>query len=245
MKAHGLDKLIWLNENGVPAWNDYPGPTWDPESALRATMEEQANFVIQSAFYATFAGADAIFHFQLYDGCGNQPQGSDFPPHEGELCNVLDVCAGDANGLFRNPTDAACFTQHPKPETARPNLAAFQVLTKYLVDVQPLWRLRPGSNDPNNGPQEWIAFDRPATHERIVGMWARFGSNQVAKLPALADHALLILPDGSQSFIFPNNGTYSVVLPAATNQNAPWDPTLYAIGGRPAIVIESYQGSPN
>lgn len=238
MESHGLDKPIWLNENGVPAWDDYPGPVWDPSSPLRATMAEQANYVIQSAFYATFAGADAVFHFQLYDGCGNQPQGSDFPPHNGELCSVLDVCAGDAHGLFRNPTDAACFTQHPQPESARPNLAAFQVLTTYFTGVEPLWRLRPGSSDPYNGPQEWIAFYRPASHERIVGLWARFGDDQVANLKAVAAQALAVYPDGSHQIIYPTGGSYRIELPGATNQNAPWDPTLYAIGGRPVIVIE-------
>jgi hypothetical protein len=240
MESHGLDKPIWLNENGVPAWNDYPGPVWDPSSPLRATMSEQADYVIQSAFYATFAGADAIFHFQLYDACGNQPQGSDFPPHNGELCASLEVCAGDANGLFRNPTDALCFTQHPNPETARPNYAAFQVLTTYLKGVEPLWRERPGGSDPYNGPQEWIAFYRPAEQERIVGMWARFGNDEVARLQAIADHALAVYPDGASEVIYPTNGEYQIVLPGATNQNAPWDPTLYAIGGRPVIVIEKY-----
>ena len=55
MFDHGLDKPIWLNETGVPAWDDYPGPVWDPASPLRATMEEQANFAIQSAFYIIVA----------------------------------------------------------------------------------------------------------------------------------------------------------------------------------------------
>jgi hypothetical protein len=223
MRDHGLDKPIWLNESGVPAWDDYPGPVWDPKSALRATMDEGSHFVIQSAFYATFAGADAIFHFQLYDGCGNQPQGSDFPPHNGELCgpDPLDpVCAGDANGLFRNPTDAACFTQHPYPETPRPTFTAFQLLTEYLTDVEPLWRKRPGGSTPSNGPQEWIAFSRPATGERIIGMWARFGEDEVAQLEATASQALLVLPDGSRQIIYPAGGVYHIFLPAATNQNA-------------------------
>jgi hypothetical protein len=238
MEDHGLDKPVWLNENGVPAWDDYPGPVWDPSSPLRATMEEQANYIIQSAFYAAFAGADAIFHFQLYDGCGNQPQGSDFPPHGGALCGVLDVCAGDAHGLFRNPTDAACFTQHPAPETARPNLVAFQVLTTHLTDIEPLWRLRPGGSDPYNGPQEWIAFYRKASDERIVGLWARFGDDEVAELEAVSGEALAVYPDGSREKIYPDGGSYRIRLPGATNQNAPWDPTLYPIGGRPVIVVE-------
>ena len=252
MQAHGLQKPIWLNESGVRAWNDYPGPIWDPHSSFSATKSEQANFVIQSGFYATFAGADALFHFQLYDGCGNQPAGTDFPPHNGELCTpdgrlTTDPnfpCAGDANGLFSNPTDAVCFTQHPTPESPRPNYAAFRVLTTYLRDVTPLWRQRPGDDDGNpvTGPQEWIAFYQPATARRIVGMWSRVGNDELARLPAIAAQATLVWPDGSVETITPHNGVYEIVLPGATYQNTPTlatDSSSFAIGGRPAIVIEA------
>lgn len=240
MLSYGLDKPIWLNESGVPAWDDYPGPTWDSQSPLRARTSEQADFIIQSAFYATYAGADAIFHFQLYDGCGNQPRYSDFPPHDGELCGTPDypVCAGDANGLFRNPADAACFTQHPDPESPRPNFDAFRLLTTYFTDVIPLWRQRPGGDDPYNGPQEWIAFYRPESQQRILGLWSRVGEAQTAHVPAAAGTALLLTPDGTMQTISPVNGIYTLNLPGATNQNAFWDPNLRAIGGRPYILIE-------
>lgn len=248
LAQRGLDKPIWLNENGVAAWDDYPGPVWDPHSGYRATLSEQADFVIQSAFYSTFAGADAIFHFQLYDGCGNQPQGTDFPPHNGELCdqngnligNPNFPCAGDANGLFRNPTDAACFRQHPNPETPRPNFNAYQVLTTHFTDVEPLWRLRPGGSDPYNGPQEWIAFYQPGTQSRVLGLWARFGQNETAVVPTTnqAGAGLLITPDGNVQSVAAQAGAFTFTLPAATNLNAPWDPNLYAIGGRPYILIE-------
>lgn len=241
MAAFGFSKPIWLNETGVAAWNDYPGPVWDSNSAYRATTTEQAYYTIQTAFYATFAGADAIFHFQLYDACGNQPLGSDFPPHSGELCGnpSYPICAGDANGLFTNPRDAACFTQHPNPETPRSNYTAYKLLTTYFTDVEPLWRKRPGGPNPYNGPQEWIAFYKPSTGERIIGLWSRVGSDQTANLEATSSSALKILPDGSTEVITPVNGYYTLHLPAATNQNAPWDPSLYAIGGRPTIIIES------
>lgn len=238
--AHGINKPVWLNESGVPVWNDYPGPIWEPTSPYRATMNESADFAIQNAFFATYAGATAIFHFQLYDACGNQPGGTDFPPHNGELCGLpqYPICAGDAFGLYRNPTDAACFRQHPQPETPRPVMTAYQVLTTYFRDVEPYWRLRPGGTTPSNGPQEWIAFYQPETGNRIVGMWARFGTAQTAVITATSTTALLVYPDGMTDTITPTNGVYSIPLPAATNLNAPWDPTLYAIGGRPVILIE-------
>ncbi len=135
MNQHGLEKPIWLNESGVPAWDDYPGPVWEPLSPLRASQQEQADFAIQSAFYAISAGADAIFHFQLYDGCGNQPQGTDFPPHNGELCDANNnyngkPCAGDANGLYRNPTGVKSIAEVNSIKRLRP---AYQLISCCLI----------------------------------------------------------------------------------------------------------------
>jgi hypothetical protein len=243
---YDLSKPIWLNESGVPAWDDYPGPTWIPTSSWRATTTEQADFVIQSAFYALFAGADAIFHFQLYDGCGNQPLGTDFPPHHGELCdengrlitNPDFPCAGDANGLFSNPSDAVCFSQHPTPESPRLNFTAFQLLSTYLTEVAPLWRARPGGANPNDGPQEHIALYNTEMEARIIGMWARFGGEETAVVPAHNDSAQLLYPDGTTETIYPEDGVYTITLPPATNLNNYHEPGIYQIGGPPRILIE-------
>ncbi|CUS01992.2 protein of unknown function [Candidatus Promineifilum breve] len=259
MRDFDLDKPIWLNESGVPAWDDYPGPVWDPVSALRATTAEQAAYTIQSALYALYAGADNIFHFQLYDGCGNQPAGTDFPPHNGELCDEKGQyqgkpCAGDANGLFRNPTDMSCFTQHPQPGSARPTLAAFQVLTTHVVDVEPYWRRRPGEagvcpmQRPDGSiyltpPQEWIAFYREATGERIVGLWSLCDRDETAIIDATSPdgRATLVYPDGHTQPIAAVDGHYTIELPAATNRNPfPGQSVnpLFPIGGAPVLLIE-------
>ena len=258
MRDFGFEKPIWLNESGVPAWDDYPGPVWDSLSALRATTEEQADYIIQSAMYALFAGADGIFHFQLYDGCGNQPAGTNFPPHNGELCDENNQyqgkpCAGDANGLFRNPTDMLCFTQHPQPGTARSSLSAYQVLTTHLSDTVPYWRTRmgepqlcPGQLNPGDKtpPQEWIAFHRVATGERIVGLWTLCDRTETAIVDATSPdgRATLVYPDGRTQAIAAVDGHYTIELPPATNRNpfpggASPNP-LFPIGGSPVLLIE-------
>jgi len=258
MREFGFEKPIWLNESGVPAWDDYPGPIWDPASALRATTAEQAAYTIQSAMYAMFTGATAVFHFQLYDGCGNQPAGTDFPPHNGELCDANGQyngkpCAGDANGLYRNPPDMLCFTQHDSPGSPRPNLAAFRVLTTYLTGVQPYWRARAGEADVCPGqvnpaaktqPQEWIAFYRPATGERIIGLWTLCGRDETAIVDAVSPdgRATLVYADGRTQPIAAVQGHYVIALPPATNRNpfpggASPNP-FYAIGGSPVLLIE-------
>ena len=261
MNGHHLQKSIWINESGVPAWDDYPGPTWEPLSPLRATQEEMADFTIQSAFYALSAGADGLFHFQLYDGCGNQPLGTNPPPHNGELCDENNEwngkpCAGDAYGLYRNPTEAACFSQHPFPETARPATTAYQVLTGYVTGVEPYWRKREGtpiytSTCPwSDGTQEWIALYQPVAKKRIVAMWARCGQAETAVIEATDPQgvATLVGADGSVQQITANNGSYSITLPRATHRNPFPGQTInpvYGIGGRPYILIETdYRGDP-
>jgi hypothetical protein len=239
---YGLSKPIWLNESGSPAWDDYPGPTWDPSSGYRSTMDEGAAYVIQSAMYAKYAGADVVFHFQLYDDCGNYPAGTDFPPLSGDpgyFCQIYNPCAGDAFGLVRNSTDAQCFTQHPSPDTPRPVYSAYQVLTAYLNRVEPLWRQRPGGDDPYNGPQEWIAFYRPSTGERVLGLWARFGEDETAVVPATSTSGILIDRGGTATPVTPVNNAYTFLLQRATNQNLDHAPDVYAIGGPPLILIET------
>jgi hypothetical protein len=211
--------------------------------------------------YALFAGADGIFHFQLYDGCGNQPAGTNFPPHNGELCDEKGQyqgkpCAGDANGLFRNPTDMLCFTQHPQPGTARPNLSAYQVLTTYLTGVEPYWRVRegeanacPGQVNPadKTPPQEWVAFYREATGERVIGLWTLCDRQETAIIDATSrdGRATLVYADGRTQAIAAVDGHYTIELPPATNRNPFPDPNnppqpnpFFPIGGSPVLLIE-------
>ena len=243
LAARGLEKPIWLNESGVPVWDDYPGPVCEPTSPFRASMSEQADFIVQSAFYATYAGADNIFFFQLYDDCGNQPGSTNFTPITSCTGDPLLDPGGDAFGLFRNVSNSSvsgCYWEHPHGGTPRPGFRAFQLLTTHFTDVEPLWWQRPGGSDPSNGPQEWIAFYQPETQSRILGLWARFGSGQTAVVPTTSANgtAQLIWPDGTSQTLTAVNGEFIIPLPGATNQNAIWDPTLYPIGGRPAMLIE-------
>lgn len=240
LSARNLEKPIWLNESGVPVWDDYPGPICEPDSPYRATMSEQADFIIQSAFFATYAGADNLFFFQLYDDCGNQPGGTNHANYPPSACTgdpTIDP-GGDAFGLYRNPNDqsrAGCYWDSPQPETPREGVAAFQVLSTYLTGVEPLWRQRP-----NGGAQEWIAFYQPETQSRVLGVWSRGGTVETAAITATsaANTATLIGPDNNPQLVTAVNGVYTITLPAATNHNALWDPTLFPIEGRPSILIE-------
>ncbi|MCB8984561.1 MAG: hypothetical protein H6659_12095 [Ardenticatenaceae bacterium] len=234
LAARNLDKQIWLNEMGVPVWDDYPGPVCDPGSPFRATMTEQADFIIQSALYAAYAGADNLFFFQLYDDCGNVAINPDYFPPEQCAAGPPPGYAGDAFGLFTNLAGSACYAHHPQPGSARPGLAAFQALTTYFRDVAPLWRLRPGET------QEWLAFYQQDTQSRLVGLWALTAVTETAVLTSTnsAQTGLLIHPDGLTETIMATNGVFTLTLPPATNQNTPTDQPIHPIGGRPYLLLE-------
>lgn len=234
-----LGRSIWLNESGVPVWDDYPGPTWtrsDPSGRqFRATMQQQAAFVVESTVLSWAAGAEVIFFHQLYDDCGNQTGGTNFPPHNGELCAGGGTCAGDAFGLYRNERTDTCFNQHPLPGTPRPAASAFYRLAQIF-----------GSAPFTNPDVEYqdgaviVTFDRPATAERIVVLWNRRLNEQKVEIQAAGPEGTLYSVDNQDWFIAPTDGLYTIGLPAATRDDYPYLPAGEAsgIGGLPFILVE-------
>ncbi len=216
LNAYGLtNKTLWLNETGVPVWDDPPGPTNDPTALYRATMQEQAAYVIQSFTWASWMRAEAAIIYEEYDDFGSG-------------------CPGiDAWGLVRNPPTAPC---NAGDGTPRPGYYAYGVATKYLSGTLPYWRWRPTS--PPTYTAEIVALQRPSTSERVVVMWARDNLSFTINLTATASSATLVYPNGVTQTVTPVNGFYNISLPWATCYNTP---TVYgeaAIGGSPRILVE-------
>jgi hypothetical protein len=224
----------------VAVWDDYPGPTWASRAdqlTWRASQREQASYVIENAAYAFMAGADVVFHFQLYDDCGNQPNGTTFPPNDGSLCESGAVCWGDALGLIRNNSDNACFNQHPDPNTPRPAYDAFRTVGEVFGagDLVPLSASRGVSGD-----QIWLTFARPATGDLIIVLWNESGAASEAVIPARESEATLIAADGTRTTLQPGeDGAYHIPLEPATNRNqTPGSYAGYMIGGPPVLFVE-------
>jgi O-glycosyl hydrolase len=70
LRSYGLgDKPVWVNESGLPTWND---PAKPPGGGSRpyfgsGTMTEQASYVLQALAYGLAAGVQRYFVFQAYD----------------------------------------------------------------------------------------------------------------------------------------------------------------------------------
>lgn len=239
--AYKISKPIWMNESGVPVWDDYPGPVWAEEipeqREQRATAEQQADFFIQSSAYAWSEGADVIFFHQLYDDCGNQPAGTNFPPHNGRLCRMGRTCAGDAYGLYRNPADSICYSQHPEPGTPRPAAAAFQLVAEVFGDA-----VLSNANVQRVGSRATvIRFDDLEANERIYVLWNHTLNAPIQlDIPAFGPEATL-RTYSSHMVVRPNpNEHYRVSLPPARGDDFPTleERDVTAIGGRTFILIQ-------
>ena len=66
MAARGIDKPIWINETNVAPWDDPANPL--PRGDFRATLDEQASFVIQAFAWALAAGVEHVAVYPFSDG---------------------------------------------------------------------------------------------------------------------------------------------------------------------------------
>ena len=246
LRAYGLDRPIFVNETGVSVWNDYPGPVWSQSSADRfklATAEQQAWFLIQNTAYAYAEGASVVFFHQLYDDCGDQAAGTNFPPHNGELCTGGQACFGDAWGLYRNTSESICYSQHPNPGSPRPAANAYRMLSS-VFGREPFV----GGQETRAGGNTIISFDRPNTNERIHVVWNRSFEPNTAEIIALGQSATLYTLGGVTQIapeqIADGQLIYRLQLRAAQPDNFPeLEPgDQSAIGGEPVILIDHLDG---
>jgi len=236
LNAYGLRRPIWLNETGIPTWDDYPGPTWAPDSLKRGTLEQQAWFLIQSATFAWSEGADKVFYHQLYDDCGDQPAGTDFPPHNGDLCRDDGLCFGDAFGMYRNLSSALCFSQHPQPGTPRPVTRAYHLLAQ-IFGTAPF---ADGTRVYLDQNVVTLTFNRPESEERISVLWNETTEPLTLTWPAVGESGQLITLDGDVLIEPDDSGNYLIPLsPAQPDIDQSASPGGgVAIGGMPHILIE-------
>ncbi len=242
----GLERPIWLNESGVPIWDDYPGPTWTAltpaERQWRGTQIEQARYIIQNTTLAWAAGVDVVFFHQLYDDCGNQAGGTDFPPNDGSLCTTGSACWGDAHGLYRNERSAVCFRQHPQPGTPRIAASAFYRLAQ-VFGSRPFIALDPITLD-NNATVLVFEQANNGLGQRIYVVWNDTADRSAVTIPASSTNAMLY-GIGDQQALTPLNGYYTVALDGALRGELVSLTTPdNALGGDPRILVESYNGTP-
>lgn len=253
LAGYGLERPVWLNESGVPVWDDYPGPTWTANQPsgrrYRGTMEEQALYMIQNTALAWAAGAEVVFVFQLYDDCGNQPMGTNFAPDSGQ--------AGDAYGLFRNDRSSSCFSQSTQPNTPRPAASALYRMAQVFGSRQIRGVTEVNLNSAATvlafdlSPQQGVAAFGSITaggsgsniSERAYVMWNRSPDRLVMEVPASGISAQLYDMSNVSYVLSAQEGRYEIGLPSVARGEYPlltsWE--VEQISGDPYILVEQVQ----
>ena len=235
--AYKLKRPIWLNETGVPVWDDYPGPVWastPQEKQLRATSQQQAEFFLQSTAYAFSEGVSTVFYHQLFDDCGNQPAGTDFAYNITPMCGSA-ICSGDAFGLYRNESNAVCFSNHPKPGTARPAAKAYQLAAEIFGEGE----LEKPTVSILDNRATLITFDRPTADQRLYVVWNNTLDPVTVKLP-VGERPLDVYTVSSRYTRTPDaKGYLELELPSAGCDYFPFLQSLdiTGVGGQTFILI--------
>jgi hypothetical protein len=65
MRSHGCEKAVWVNETNVVPWDDPVAPL--TRAHFRATLDEQANYLVQATAYALAGGVQRMAVYKMVD----------------------------------------------------------------------------------------------------------------------------------------------------------------------------------
>jgi hypothetical protein len=217
---YGIDKPIWLSEaNAAPT--DDPLSLCPPQSraatAIRTTLDQQANYALQTFALGAAAGYQ---HMELYDMRDD------------------DSCTQPAWGLMR-----ADGSLRPVADAARTAITYFSNFTSArfvpLTREQqrwPAWPANPSSYIPNWQVYQ-VAFDRPG-NERVMALWSGDGAALRVRIPKNGTSARLVSLHGFSRPLQDTAGSWTVDLPAATAHYRLDPDAYYFIGGEPVLIVE-------
>jgi hypothetical protein len=225
---HHIVKPIWMSELNVVPYDDPASPL--PATDWRATQDQQASYMIESAALALAAGVARFAVYKMVDG-----------PAEGagELYGLVRndrsprpayVAYQLANRLFANATTAVYETGAaggvPSGDPTADEMAA--LLNSNLNRYQWIWP----------GAVNRVVITRGS--QQITVVWDAADVPAVAEVPATGGAATLYDKYG-HTLPAPQliNGRYVLSLEGSTNNTDPRDATLYLVGGSPYILVQN------
>jgi hypothetical protein len=221
LESRGVRKPIWITESNVVPYNDPIGPL--PSGHHRATLDEQASYVIQSFAMGIAAGVERQAVYKMLD-------------EESE--------DGNYYGLVRNNGST-------RPAYTAYQVASSYFKNVISADYE--WPGLPGAPSPAdiqkvlNSNVNRAQFIWPAQVSRVVMergdrrttvLWNNSPAEVETNFGAESREATLITKYGQSTPITPRNGQYYVTLPGSTNNSDPDDPTIILVGGDPMIIDE-------
>ncbi len=223
LAQYGLSKPIWITEANVIPYDDPLSPL--SPIPCRASMDQQASYMIQAFALARAAGVERMSIYKLVD---EAPEGQ-----------------GDLYGLVRNDGSVRpAFTAY---RTAVQYLAAPSSAV-YTWDGS----ADPPTDDQvtallnsNAHLSQWVwpaAVNRVTLErgdQRITVAWNASPNPAQLRMAASAKSAVVINKFGViTGELVARDGQYTLDLPPSSNNTDPRHPNLYLVGGDPQIIVE-------
>ena len=225
MRARGIDKPIWIQESNVVPKDDPVQPTNGP---FRASLDEQASYVIEATALARAAGVERAAIYKMNDTGGENGELYGLVRDDGSARPAY-VAYQVAATYFSNVRSASSsWTGAEPPSSAqldallRSNEGRFQFVWPAAVNK--------------------VVLDRGST--RVTVVWNGSAQRATARVPAAAARARLVDKLGVARDVAPTDGAYQLDLEPSTNNSDPRDGTLFLVGGSPLILVEETGGAP-
>ncbi len=222
MELRGLKKPIWISESNVVPLNDPANPL--PPGGLRATLDEQASYVIQSMALALAAGVDRYAMYKMMD---------EHPENGTEMWGLV------RNDLSLKPAYVAYQVGSSYFSNVKSAIYSWPG-----AGEEPTWEQVKRILASNGGRPQFIwpgqvsqvSMER-VTHRTTV-VWNNSPEPVTHKVPAMAKRATLVTKYGKTDVVNAQDGFYTLNLAPSAHNPDIRDYSIYMIGGDPIIVDE-------
>lgn len=222
LQKHGLNKPLWLVESNVVPHDDPIAPLH--RGGLRASMEEQANYMIQSVALARAAGIERYAIYKMRDESAENGQYYGLVRNDGTPRPAY-VAYQTAVRELSNVTNATYFWNNAaSPPTEDEITALLATTTEYAQFVWP-------------GALNGVRMQRGA--DRVTVLWNATAAPLKVGIPSSIKQAKVVNKYGQEQWIERQaDGAFHLTLAAATNNTESQNPELILVGGDPIILVE-------
>lgn len=226
LQARGLTKPVWIGEaNVVPA--DDPAGRLE-RSFQRASLQEQASWVIQATALARAAGVERFEVYKMRD------EGSDSGIHWGLVrddgsVRPAYVAYQVAAKEFAGVSNASLFWQGSSYPPSAEQVQS--VVTSNARRWQFIW------------PSELVGVRMQRGADLVTVIWNTTRQPFTAFVPSGGAATRALDKAGKSVTLAPVEGGYKVDLAPATHDTDTRDPSILMIGGDPVILIQEGAGT--
>ena len=222
LAQHGLERPFWIDESNVVPYDDPLRPL--PRGGLRATMEEQSNYMIQAAALARAAGAARYAVYKMRDEEAENDQYYGLVRNDGQP-RLAYTAYQVAVRELSNTQGAQYFWGGSATPPSEDEITALLAST----DSRPQFVWPSALNG--------VRMRRGA--DRVTVMWnASAAPLQVGAMSSAITATVVDKYGRSQPAVRAADGSFRLTLASATNNTDARDPSLVLVGGDPLILIE-------